>query len=207
MKAFIWDVDGTLIDSYPTIVESLYLVYHEIGIELNKEEILLDSITESVSSYIDKLEERYHIPFDSLRDRYNALKNERLLSIKEMPNASKILEILKNEGAIHFVYTHRGKSTEPLLKNLKIYQYFDEIVCELNGYKRKPDPEGINYLVNKYHLDKDNTYYVGDRTIDIECACNAHINSIMYLPSQSVAIPSGKETYIVHDLLDIKDVL
>ena len=73
--------------------------------------------------------------------------------------------------------------------------------------KRKPVPEAILYLVDEHHLDKENTYYVGGRPIDIECADNAHIKSIMFIPSKSPAKPTGKETRVVVDLLDIVDIL
>ena len=34
--------------------------------------------------------------------------------------------------------------------------------------------------------------------MDIKCANNAHIKSIMYVPSQSVALPTGEETYVIN---------
>lgn len=55
-KAFIWDLDGTLLDSYEIIVSSLYENYKEYGIELNKEDIHKHVIRYSVSSFIQKME-------------------------------------------------------------------------------------------------------------------------------------------------------
>ncbi len=48
---------------------------------------------------------------------------------------------------------------------------------------------------------------VGDRSIDIECAENAHVRSIMFRPEYSVAEPTGRETHIVKDLMEIRDIL
>ena len=62
---------------------------------------------------------------------------------------------------------------------LEIDKYFIEVVDEANvNFVRKPDTDSIDYLVNKYHLDKENTYYIGDREIDISAAKNANIKSI-----------------------------
>ena len=58
-----------------------------------------------------------------------------------------------------------------------------------------------------YNLDRENTYYVGDRSLDIECAENAGTKSILYLPENSAASPTGKETFVVKDLLDIQDIV
>ena len=52
------------------------------------------------------------------------------------------------------------------------------MVTSANGFARKPQPEAIEYLVEKYDLDKASTYYVGDRRIDVEAAENAGVKSI-----------------------------
>ena len=201
--AFIWDLDGTLLDSYGIIVNSLYEVYKEKGAEIDKQEILKEVIGESVSSFIMKMEKRFGIPFDDLKDRYSYISGNEKLNIKAMNNAKEILEYLHSKNIPNFVFTHRGVTTETVLKNIGIYDYFEEIVTSLNKFKRKPDPEGINYLINKYNLDKDRTYYVGDRKIDIDCANNAGIKSIMFIPNESVANKTGKETIIINDLLEL----
>ena len=207
LKAVIWDLDGTLLDSYDIIVDCLYQIYTEKGVNIDKQEILYDVINESVSAFIMKMEQRFGIPFDDLKDRYSIISHKEKLNIKAMEHAKEILEILKKNNIPNYVFTHRGVTTETVLKNIGLFDYFDEIVNSLHGFKRKPDPEAILYLVDKYHLDKENTYYVGDRPIDIECANNAHIKSIMFIPSKSPAKPTGKETHVVVDLLDIVDIL
>ena len=205
--AFIWDLDGTLLDSYGIIVDSLYQIYQEKGINLDKREILFDVINESVSYFIKKMEIIHGIPFDDLKDRYSIISGKEKLNIKAMEHAKEILEYLQNKGIPNYVFTHRGKTTESVLENIGLLSYFDEIVTSLNNFARKPSPEGLEYLINKYHLDRNNTYYVGDRPIDIKCADNAHIKSIMYVPKQSVAKPTLKETYIISDLLEIKKIV
>ena len=208
MKAsVIWDLDGTLLDSYGLIVDALYRIYKEKGVDISKQEILEDAINESVSFFIKKMEATFGVPFDDLKDRYLIISHNAKNNIKAMKHSKEILEFIKNKGIPNYVFTHRGVTTEAVLKNIGLYEYFDEIVTSLSGFARKPDPEGINYFVNKYHLDKEQTYYVGDRPMDIKCANNAHIKSIMFLPDGSVAQLSKKETYVVKDLLQIKDII
>ena len=80
------------------------------------------------------------------------------------------------------------------------------IITGKDGFKRKPDPSAVLYLVKKYDLDREKTFYIGDRTLDIECAVNAGIKGILYLPEDSPAQKTGKETFIVRDLMEIKDL-
>jgi len=205
--AFIWDLDGTLLDSYEVIVSSLYRTYRELGVELKKEEILKEVITYSVSAFISNMEVQLGIPFDTMKTRYSEISNEERLKIKPIPNVAEILEYLKQNGVRHFVFTHRGNSTQEVLENLELYDFFDEIITGKDGFARKPDPSAINYLVAKYGLDREKTFYVGDRTIDMECANNAGVRSIMYLPEGSIAKVTGKETYVVRDLLEIQELV
>lgn len=207
MIAFIWDLDGTLIDSYEIIVDSLYQIYKEKGFDIGKKEILNDVIGESVSFFIKKMEDRFGVPFDDLKDRYSVISHNAKDNIKAMKNAKEILKYIKDNNIPNYVFTHRGVTTESVLKNIGIYEYFDEIVNSLSGFDRKPSPDGLNYLINKYHLNRNETYYVGDRKMDIMCANNAHIKSIMFIPKQSVAKATGNETYIISDLLQIKDII
>ncbi len=204
---FIWDLDGTLLDSYPLIVNSLWTIYKEKGVLMDKKEIYEQVINESVSAFIKAMEERFNIPFDDLKDRYSNITHKELLSIKSMPHSKEILDYLSSKGIKHYVYTHRGITTETVLKNIGLYDYFDDFVTSLNDFKRKPDPEALNYLIDKYNLDKESTYYVGDRPMDMLCANNAQIKGIMFIPNTSPGKPTGKETYIIKDLLDIKDII
>ena len=204
--AFIWDLDGTLLDSYEIIVNSLYQIYKERGFEIDKREIYKDAIDESVSFFIKKMEASTGVPFDELKDRYTNITHAQILSIKAMEHAKEILEYLKNNGHKNYVFTHRGITTMVILNNLGLMSYFDDIITSLSKYPRKPDPTALNYLINKYQLDKDNTYYVGDRKIDIECANNAHIKSIMFIEPGSPGQPTGKEDYVIKDLLEIKGI-
>ena len=205
--AVIWDLDGTLLDSYGIIVDSLHRIYSEKGVDIDKKEILFDVINESVSYFIKKTEQRFGIPFDDLKDRYSNISHNEILNIKAMKHAKEILEILKSKGIKNYVFTHRGVTTEVVLKNIGIYDYFDDFVTSLDGYARKPSPDGLNHIIEKHHLNRDKTFYVGDRPMDIKCANNAHIKSIMFIPNESVAIKTGQETYVIKDLLEVADLI
>lgn len=204
--AFIWDLDGTLLDSYGAIVSSLYKTYLEFNIELDREAIRQEVIRTSVKTFIAKMDEQTGVPFETMRSRYTEIGTEEKKSIGLMEHAREILTCLQERGARHFVVTHKGDSAHAVLKRLGIYDFFEEIITAKDGFPRKPDPAAVDHLVEKYGLDRKKTYYVGDRTLVIDCAVNAGILSIMYLPEDSPAEASGKETYIVKDLMDISEI-
>ena len=55
--AFIWDLDGTVVDSYEIIVPSLYQTCLEFNIAVDEKEIRKEVITHTVGSFISKMEE------------------------------------------------------------------------------------------------------------------------------------------------------
>lgn len=206
-KAVIWDLDGTLLDSYDVIVESLRLTMLESGVHLRYEDIRQHAIAYSVSSFIRKVSEEYGISADHLKQRYAQISGSRYLQIKKMKNAKEILTKLQNDGVENFVFTHRGRTTIPVLDHLGFTDFFREILTSQSGFPRKPAPDAICYLIDKYGLDHSQTYYVGDRSLDMECAKNACICGILYLPEGSIDVSGNGETYTVQDLMQICNIL
>ena len=206
-KAVIWDLDGTLLDSYDVIVESLYLALREQNVVLPKEEIHRYAIEFSIKSLFARAEERYGCDVELLQQRYTQISGSKYLDIRLMEGALETLAGLENAGAKHYVFTHRGKTTIPVLNNLQITGFFREILTSQSGFKRKPDPEALLYLMDKYNMDPANTYYVGDRSLDMECAKNAGIQGILYQKPDSMDVSGAGECYCVSDLRDILNIV
>ncbi len=199
-KALIWDLDGTLLNSYEIIVSSLKETMEELGVNISKREILNYVITYSVSAFIHKMADELGITPEEIGGARN-------MEIRPMPNAIEILQTVSEMKVANYVYTHKGKSTKGVLENLAMEEFFEEVVTNQNGFARKPSPDAINYLLEKYQLCKENTFYVGDRSIDVECAVNAGVKSILFLAEGCCGKPTGKEDFIVHDLMEIREII
>ena len=205
-KAFIWDLDGTLLDSYGVIVDGLCETFLSFGVTPGKEYIHREVIVRSAHELMTDISAEAGIPFDKLKKTCSAITEREKMKIVPIPGAKEILTYLSRRGARCFVFTHRGATSEFVLKNTGLYGFFEEIVTGKDGFPRKPDPSAVNYLVEKYRLDRENTYYVGDRAIDVECAKRAGIKSILFLPEYSAAAATGDETFTVGALSEVADL-
>ncbi len=109
--------------------------------------------------------------------------SEKNAQVVLMSGAREVLAWADQRGIQQFVYTHKGENAFTILRALGLDSYFTEILTSQSGFARKPSPEAATYLINKYHLNPDRTYYIGDRTLDIEFAQNSGIQSINFLAS------------------------
>ena len=203
MNAYIWDLDGTLLDSYGVIVEGAAKTAAAAGLDDPVDEVLKAVKQGSVTGYLKDVSRRSGMPFEKLLAQYRLYSHELDDRITLVDGAEETLEKLRHTGAVHYVYTHRGSSSEPILERLGILHCFREVVTSEFGFSPKPSGEGIRYLLGKYGLDPARTWYVGDRTLDVFCAKDAGVRALLYLPPDSCVSATGLEDRIVRDLREI----
>lgn len=205
--AVIWDLDGTLFDSYTVIVESIYQTFQESGIRLTREQIKDYAIRYSSSALFYEVADERGIAAETLFRRNREISRSKYEDIQPMDGAPETLASLQAQGVTNYVFTHRGKTTIPVLNHLKLTSYFRQILTSESGFPRKPDPEAILYLIREHGLDFSKTYYVGDRKLDMDCAKNAGIAGILLSRPGGIDVADGTETYVVSDLRQIVDIV
>ena len=181
--AFIWDLDGTLLDSYEAILSGIEETYSQFSIPYHKEEVRECILKYSVQDLLEKVAEEREIDVKILNQIRAQSLAEKNAQVVLMPGAREILNWADTRGIHQFVYTHKGDNAFTILKDLGMDSYFTEILTSQSGFARKPSPEVASYLIDKYGLDPKKTYYIGDRILDVEFAQNSQIKSINFLES------------------------
>ena len=181
--AFIWDLDGTLLDSYEAILSGIEETYAQFSIPYDKEQVREFILKFSVQDLLEKVAEERKLDVAVLNQVRAQSLAEKNAQVVLMPGARKVLDWTDQVGIRNFVYTHKGDNAFTILRDLGLESYFTEILTSQSGFVRKPSPEAANYLLGKYQLDSEKTYYIGDRTLDVEFAQNSGIQSINFLES------------------------
>ena len=184
--AFIWDLDGTLLDSYEAILAGIEETYRQFSIPYNKEKVRTFILKYSVQDLLEQVAKERGLDAGLLNQVRAQSLAEKNAQVVLMPGAREVLAWADKQGIQQFVYTHKGDNAFTILRDLGLDSYFTEILTSQSGFARKPNPEAATYLINKYHLNSDRTYYIGDRTLDIEFAQNSGIQSINFLESPAV---------------------
>ena len=179
--AFIWDLDGTLLDSYEAILSGIEETYAHFSIPFDKEKVRAFILKYSVQDLLVQVAEERGLDVDKLNQVRAQSLAEKNAQVIFMPGAREVLVWANQQGIQQFVYTHKGDNALTILRDLGLDVYFTEILTSQSGFARKPSPEAATYLISKYHLKPDRTFYIGDRTLDIEFAQNSSIQSINFL--------------------------
>ena len=181
--AFIWDLDGTLLDSYEAILSGIEETYAQFSIPYNKEKVREFILKYSVQDLLVQVAEERKLDVEVLNQVRAQSLAEKNAQVVLMPGARDVLAWAEESGIQQFVYTHKGDNALTILRDLGLESYFTEILTNQSGFARKPSPEAAAYLIDEYQLNLDNTYYIGDRTLDVEFAQNSRIQSINFLES------------------------
>lgn len=185
-RAFIWDLDGTLLDSYEAILAGLEETFAQFKLPYDKEKVRSYILKYSVQDLLQEVAEERDLDLAKLNQVRAQSLAEKNAQVVLMPGAREVLAWSQKAGIQQFVYTHKGENAFEILGDLDLLQYFTEILTNQSGFARKPNPEAAVYLLEKYDLDPEETYYIGDRTLDIEFAQNSGIQSINFLESSAV---------------------
>ena len=179
--AFIWDLDGTLLDSYEAILAGIEETYRQFSLPYNKKEVRAFILKYSVQDLLVQVAEERGLDADRLNQVRAQSLAEKNAQVILMPGGREVLAWANQQGIQQFVYTHKGDNALTILRDLGLDVYFTEILTSQSGFARKPSPEAATYLISKYHLKPERTFYIGDRTLDIDFAQNSGIQSINFL--------------------------
>ena len=198
--AFIWDLDGTLLDSYEAILSGIEETFAQFSIPYDKEKVREFILKYSVQDLLVQVAEDRNLDAEVLNQVRAQSLAEKNAQVVLMPCAREVLNWADQVGIRNFVYTHKGDNAFTILKDLGLESYFTEILTSQSGFERKPSPGAANYLLDKYQLDPESTYYIGDRTLDVEFAKNSGIQSINFLES------SFEGNHMIRALADIPHI-
>lgn len=203
-KNILWDFDGTLLDTYPAMVEAFSKALKAFSIHSEKEEIL-SYMKISISKAVEHYRSCYQLPeaFSKLFVTYEGqISPER---VHPFPYAREICQHIIEAGGSNFIVTHRDYTAKEYLRHHKMLELFTEIVTSENGFKRKPDPEAYEYLIEEYSLKREQTLIVGDREFEIAAAKNASVLSCLF-DSNRIPIETLPD-YKIHSLTELEKVI
>jgi phosphoglycolate phosphatase len=181
----IFDLDGTLIDTAPDLIDSLNYTIEAVGME----PVTFDDVTflvgQGVKVMITRAFELRHKPLDdqtfaTLFDRFMGHYAAHMPGrSRPYPGAEACLSALTGAGFSLAICTNKAEElARPLIEKLGLLDRFPTITGGNTFAVRKPDAGHIFGTIDKAGASKSATVMVGDSVNDILAAKNAGIPSI-----------------------------
>jgi len=201
----IFDLDGTLIDTRQDLTTAVNEMLDYYGLKLKS----IDEVTSYVGDGIRKLVERctgnQKIDIEEALKIFNDSYSLHLCdNTKPYPGVDELLEKLKNRKKS--ILTNKPfRFTKTILDKLNLTHHFSFVVGGDTLNVKKPEPEGIKYILNKMNMNNKSTVMVGDGINDILTAKQAGIPSIYvsYGYSDITKLNGLNPDYIANDPLEI----
>ena len=185
-KLFIFDLDGTPVDTAPDFKNSLNYMLSELNEPLvtleeirnlvgygARELIRRTVVTKNISHDDDKINEMLKI---FLLHYTHNIDDDSVL----FENVETVLKLIKSKNLKLAVCTNKmEKLSNMLLEKLGVLHYFDYLVGGDTFAKSKPDPFPLIEICKKLSVSENESIMIGDSATDLNAGHNANMPVVL----------------------------
>ena len=179
IKAVIFDLDGTLLDTRQDLANSINLTLNFLNKDTMSQEEIISHVGHGIKNLVETCirpnnDEEAEKANKLFQDFYGKEYLKTTYPYKGMVELVK--ELSKQNIKIGVNSNKDDKYTKELIK--KHYKDIDlEYVIGIKeGIERKPSPQAIEILLYNMGINKEDALYIGDSGVDIKTARNAKVD-------------------------------
>lgn len=181
-KLVIFDLDGTILNTIEDLADSTNFALRTH----NMPERTLEEVRSFVGNGIRKLMERA-VPQNTPEEKIDQV-HQTFTEHYKVHCADKtgpydgIMEVIKSlreQGIYTAVVSNKADYAVQSLCQDFFPGLFDYTVGEREGIRRKPYPDSVLAVLEKFNLSKEDAVYIGDSEVDYQTSVNAKMDVIM----------------------------
>jgi phosphoglycolate phosphatase-like HAD superfamily hydrolase len=168
IKHIVWDLDGTLFDTYPVFISVIQATMSEFGYTPDAD-LISRLARESLTGCLAILSETYGLAEGVVENKFGhrygriPYQQQRL-----QPGARALCEYITDLGGKNVIVTHRRRrSTNGLLDAHDLSKLVADSITGDDGYPDKPDPTSMLVIMTRNEIVAAEALAIGDRELDI----------------------------------------
>lgn len=177
LRAVVFDVDGTLIDSADAVIECFLRTFRDLALPAPARDTIIHGISRPAEVQFRDLCE--HDPDECaviFRTHFAEIGCDMTVLL---PRVAAGLKRLTDAGLRLGIATSRSReSAEMLLEHLGVYHHFDCCITPSQVTHPKPHPEPVLKALEILDTKPENACFVGDTKYDVHAAQAAGVRSI-----------------------------
>jgi len=211
------DVDGTLVDSVPDLAYCVDEMMKRLDMPVHGEAKVRNWVGNGVERLVRRAligqldgepdealyEQAYPVFIELYRD--NTSKRSCLY-----PGVKEGLDYLKSEGyQMGSVTNKAAQFTEPLLRDLGVYDYFSIVISGDTLPQKKPDPAPLLHAAKFFNVRPEQALMIGDSISDVKAARAAgfRIVCMTYGYNHGVDIREAKPDAVMDTMAELPELL
>jgi pyrophosphatase PpaX len=211
IKAVLFDLDGTLVDSSEAIIKAVEKALESKGLTCNRAKVArmiglpLENIFGVLASNLSE-QEIWQLVHE-YRKYYMA---HHLENTTIHPSAQMVLRKLKAKGfKLGIITTKYREPVMDVLSHFGIAELFDVVVTGYEVIKHKPAPDIVLEAAKRLRVDPKQCVVVGDSPLDVQAGKQAGTFTIAVLSTTYTRkqLESTKPTIVIEEFEEILNIL
>jgi phosphoglycolate phosphatase len=208
--AIVFDLDGTLIDSYSALAEAINFARRGCGYPEADAELIRHSVGDGLEVLLERTFAPDPVPDDARRlfeEHYDAIccDESRILE-----GVESTLAALQGMGVRMAVCTNKPtRFSQKILEHFGLARRFSAVVGPDLAGARKPDARHVLFTLERVEREPSESLFVGDMTIDVEAARNAGMPVAVVATGSSSreALLAAEPDYVLASFGDLGDLV
>lgn len=176
IKAVIFDLDGTLVDSIKDIAVSMNSALEKYNLPIHSVEKYKYFVGNGVPKLVERAipkEELNEQIFNDVHKAFSEYYRENLDNTTPFDGIIDSLNTLKSRGMrLALISNKRDVFTQSIAKNL-FGDFFDIVLGNNDEYPLKPNPVSTLAILKEFGILPCETVFLGDSGVDMETAVNS----------------------------------